>query len=454
MKKMKKIFALLIAMVMVLGMSTSVFAQTVTVGSGDGSITITNAAQGKEYSIYKLFDATVSDAGISYKVPAGKTIAEDNAWFTVDAAGNVLEKEGADITSDAFKTWATGFGTKIGDTVTAEDNTVKFDKIPYGYYYIESSLGGIITVDSTNPDASVIDKNETEPVIREDFKTAGDQTAQLGDDVNFTVAFTATNYVTKDKETTQVTSYTIEDDPTALAIKEDTIKVTIDGEDKTDDSNVSISVVNGKMTVVLTWADEDGKTIYDYSVPVKVEYTATVTKAGTDADGIKNEATIKYNDTTETTEVEVDTYQITLKKVDEAGKELDGAEFEIRRNAQDGDALALVDLGEGTYRIATSEDTTTTTVIEAGTAIIKGLDGADKYYLKETKAPEGYNILTEQKEVTMENKDQTIDVENKTGAELPSTGGMGTTIFYIIGAILVIGAGVVLVTRRRMNANK
>lgn len=258
--------------------------------------------------------------------------------------------------------------------------------------------------------------------------------------------------MTKNKETTQITSYTIEDDPTALAIKEDTIKVTIDGEDKTSDSNVNISVdENGKMTVVLTWADENGKTIYDYSVPVKVEYTATVTKVGADAAGIKNKATIKYNDTTVPTEVEVETYQITLKKVDDKKAALDGAEFEIRRNAQDGDALELVDLGEGTYRIATTEDTTTTKVIKAGTAIIKGLDGADKYYLKETKAPDGYNILTVQKEVTMSNADQTIEVENQAGSVLPSTGGMGTTIFYAIGAILVIGAGVVLVSRRRAN---
>ena len=452
MKKMKKIFALLIAMVMVLGMSTSVFAQTSTVGSGDGSITITNAAQGKDYSIYKLFDATVSEAGISYKVPAGKTIADDNKWFSVDTAGNVLAKEGADISTDDFKTWAKGFGTQVGTTVTATDNKVVFDKIPYGYYFIESSLGTLITVDSTAPNAEVIDKNETEPVIPEEFKTASDQTAQLGDDVDFTVEFTATNYVTKDKETTQITSYTIEDDPTALAIKEDTIKVTIDGEDKTSDSNVSISVdANGKMTVVLTWADENGKTIYDYSVPVKVEYTATVTKVGADAAGIKNGATIKYNDTTVPTEVEVETYQITLKKVDDKKAALDGAEFEIRRNGQDGNALALVDLGDGTYRIATAEDETTTTVIKAGTAVIKGLDGADKYYLKETKAPEGYNILTEQKEVTMANANQEVEVENQAGAELPATGGIGTTIFYIIGAILVIGAGVVLVTRRRMN---
>ena len=69
----------------------------------------------------------------------------------------------------------------------------------------------------------------------------------------------------------------------------------------------------------------------------------------------------------------------------------------------------------------------------------------------ETKAPEGYNSLTKPEEVTMNNADQEVEIENKQGAELPSTGGMGTTIFYAIGAILVIGAGVVLVSRRRAN---
>ena len=461
MKNFKRLTTLLLTIAMMLVMTVSTFAQTVDVESGDGSITITNAAQGKDYSIYKLFDATVSDDGISYKVPEGKTIADDNAWFTVDSAGNVLAKEGADITTDAFKTWAQSFGTQVGNTVTAADNTVKFDNIPYGYYYVESSLGSIITVDSTMPDVEVIDKNETEPVIPDEFKTVGDETAQLGDDVDFTINFTATNYVTKNKVTTQVTEYTIEDDPTALDIDADSIKITIDddvlydatAETPVTNENISVSVSDaGKMTIVLTWADEDGKTIYDYSVPVKVEYTATVTNAGADTAGIKNSATISYNDTEETTEVEVDTYQITLNKVDAEGNALTGAEFEIRRNSEDSDALALVDLGGGTYRIATEDDTTTTTVIAAGTAIIKGLDGADTYYLKETTAPEGYNILTEQEEVEMGNNDQEVNVTNQAGAELPSTGGIGTTMFYVAGTLMVLVAGVYMVSKRRMDA--
>jgi LPXTG-motif cell wall-anchored protein len=491
MKKMKKFLALLIAMAMVLGMSTALFAQTVDVNSGDGSIKITNAAQEKDYSIYLLFDASYSEDGISYKVPNGKEFT-GNTWFTVDDAGNVLAVNGADITTEAFKTWATSFGTQIGETVTAEDNTVVFDNIPYGYYYIASTLGGILTVDSTNPDAEVIDKNETGPEIEEDeFKTAGDETAQLGDDVDFTVDFTATNYVTKDGETTQITDYTITDEPTALSIKADSIKITIGddvlydatAEEPVTNDNIEVTVSDaGKMTIVLTWAeeaDEDGvqKTIYPYSCAVKIEYTATVTNVGADPDGIKNKATITYNDTSTDTEVEVKTYQMTVNKVNNENYPLTGAEFELYRG-EETDPLAVVDITEEgdavrTYRVATSEDAEedTTTIIKAyvgelepgegeeqasgNSFIIKGLDGADTYSLKETKAPAGYNIITEDNNtlVIMGNANQDdIEIVNQAGKELPSTGGIGTTIFYITGAVLVIGAGVVLITRRRMDA--
>lgn len=467
MKKLSKVLVLVLSTIMVLAMSASVFAQTVEVGGGTGSITITNAAQGKTYSIYKLFDAKVSGSGenakISYTVPTGKELPADNTWFAVDAAGNVSAKEGADITSDAFKTWAKEFGTQVGETVTAADNTVKFDKIPFGYYFVESSLGGLLTVDSTAPDAEVIDKNPTEPVIPDEFKTAGDTTAQLGDDVDFTVQFTATNYVTKNKETTQVTEYVVEDNPTALAIDKNSIKVEINNADKTADQYVDIDVTNGKMTITLQWAkdaNEDGvrETIYPAESDVKITYTAKVTKVGADAAGIKNAATVKYNDTEKTTEVEIDTYKMTVNKVDgKTNEPLTDAQFELYRRGE-GSALTpvnLVKISDTEYRVATDEDETTVDHIVAGTGVvIKGLDGADTYELKETVAPEGYNVLTENEVVPMNNADQTVTVKNNAGTELPSTGGIGTTIFYILGSLLVVGCGIVLVSRKRMQNNK
>ena len=129
--------------------------------------------------------------------------------------------------------------------------------------------------------------------------------------------------------------------------------------------------------------------------------------------------------------------------------------------------IKLVDITngatEGKYRVAKTGDATTTDkviTLTTGKFTIQGLD-ADTYYLTETKQPDGYNKLSNAVKIVIDEKGNiTVDdktpstklvvVENKTGSILPSTGGMGTTLFYIFGAILVIGSGVVLITKKRM----
>lgn len=151
----------------------------------------------------------------SYKLPAVKTAAANfggDAWFDVDSKGNVTAKAGADLTSAEFKAWAVANGEKIV-SAQAEDNTLVFTNVPYGYYYIESSLGSIITVDSTKPNVTVIDKNTTNPTIPDpndgggkkilsNGATTSETTAKIGDTVNFQIKFNATNYLTKDRQTT------------------------------------------------------------------------------------------------------------------------------------------------------------------------------------------------------------------------------------------------------------
>ncbi|MBQ8076486.1 MAG: LPXTG cell wall anchor domain-containing protein, partial [Oscillospiraceae bacterium] len=95
-----------------------------------------------------------------------------------------------------------------------------------------------------------------------------------------------------------------------------------------------------------------------------------------------------------------------------------------------------------------------TIITNGNTVTINGLDGDLTYQLTETEAPTGYNKMNPDTVDVPPNGSKTFDaqnVENNKGTQLPSTGGIGTTIFYIVGAVLVIGAGVVLVTRRRMN---
>ena len=107
-------------------------------------------------------------------------------------------------------------------------------------------------------------------------------------------------------------------------------------------------------------------------------------------------------------------------------------------------------------RYTNSSNTTIDMAVKDGddyiysSAMIFGLDEGSTYFLLETKAPEGYNLLDE--EVEVKGNAVSIDVENEAGSILPSTGGIGTTIFYILGTLLILGAGVVLVTRRRVNA--
>ena len=96
---------------------------------------------------------------------------------------------------------------------------------------------------------------------------------------------------------------------------------------------------------------------------------------------------------------------------------------------------------------------------EAGEFFVYGLD-AGTYELVETQAPTGFNKMTEPTEVTISKDAETgianieeVTVENLTGLQLPSTGGMGTTVLYIVGGVLVLGA-IIFLVRRRSSATK
>lgn len=167
------------------------------------------------------------------------------------------------------------------------------------------------------------------------------------------------------------------------------------------------------------------------------------------------------------------TYEIPVLKYtnkNEVDKPLAGAVFELYRDkACTGNQISFVknttaSEGYDLYRIATSSDTAVVkqiTTTADGKFKIYGLD-ADTYYLKEVTQPAGYNKLKDP--ITIKINDEgniyvngvseanigDVKVLNNTGSILPSTGGMGTTLFYIFGAILVIGSGVVLITKKRM----
>lgn len=468
--KAKSIFVKIISLLTVIFVTgTVVSAQNVdTSGGGSATITIENASQGKDYTLYKLFDATVGASGeVAYTVPSGKTLGE-NDYFSVNSQGNVSAKENIDVSSEAFKTWAASFGSQVA-TATAENNKIVFTGLTYGYYYVQSSLGGTITVDSTTPNATLKDKNETKPIIPDDMdgggktiivngQTVTESSVKIGETVTYQIKFEATNHVTEgtgDNVTSKlITQYTVVDTPTNVVIDENSVAVTVAGT-TINNPNKSFDA-DGVMTLTLPWADND-TSIYASPSEVVITYNATVTKDAQDGKA-NNKASIKY--TTEDGENPIDpdepeyptlitTHSFTLNKTDENGKALTGATFRLYDAQTGGNEIKVVKVSDGVYRVA--EDGEAGVDIEAGTAVVKGLKADTTYYLEETKAPNGYNILTERKAVTVTKDDAAkVTVENHSGAELPSTGSYGTTIFYVLGTVLVAGVLIYVVASRRV----
>ena len=479
MNKLKSLFMTVLAVLAMVLPTTFASAQEVnTNAGGTGKITVRNASQSQTYELYKLFDATVTadGSGISYKLPSGKTAQNfgGETWFDVDSKGNITAKPNADVTTPEFAAWAKSFGTKVTSS-TATDNTLVFTNLTFGYYFVTSSLGAVLTVDSTTPNATVIDKNEQGPTIPDgtngggkkilaaDGSTTSTTTAKIGDTINFQIKFNATNYVTKDRQTKQIVSYTIEDSPTALAINKDSVEVTVGGVSITAKVSKSFDT-NGNMKLVLTWADTsaNNKTIYNSPSEVVIKYSAVVTKDAKDGEA-SNTAKIGYNTsdapntdptpvdpTKPTDKTKVTTHLFTLKKTNDAGETLTGAEFKLYDASTGGTEIQVVKDADGTYRVAEANEAGV--VIEAGQVVIKGLKGGTTYYLEEIKAPNGYNVLTERQAITVtaDNAAQ-ANVINKKGGVLPNTGAIGTTLFYLIGSILLLVALVYTISKRRMN---
>lgn len=202
-----------------------------------------------------------------------------------------------------------------------------------------------------------------------------------------------------------------------------------------------------------------------------VTYSATLNENAVIGEtGNTNEAKLEYGDkNTISSKTITKTYKIPVFKYTKkngTNEGLAGAIFTLSKNSNGENPIELVKITEteDIYRVAKETEAagitkiTKVTTPENGSFTIIGLD-ADTYYLTKTKQPDGYNKLSNPVKIVIaaDGKitigDKTVDqveVENKSGSLLPSTGGMGTTLFYIFGAILVIGSGVVLITKKRM----
>ena len=208
-----------------------------------------------------------------------------------------------------------------------------------------------------------------------------------------------------------------------------------------------------------------------------VSYTAMLNENAVIAgEGNPNTSKVSYGDSsktkytpdsqTKTYTWDVDVFKYTMNG--ETEKALAGATFTLSKNSDGSNPIALVSKGNNVYRVAKTGETGTVTEITTDTTgkfTIKGLD-ADTYYLTETAAPAGYNRMAGPVTIVIgangvvnatteaPNGVDEVKVLNQSGTELPSTGGMGTTVLYIAGGALVLLAMVVLVMKKRMNVSK
>ena len=464
-KTFKKLFAALLAAALVLAMAVPAFAET---NATKGSIKIDHTVSGETYTIYRMFKLDSYNAEsntYSYTVePAWETFFSTGAgssYIDLDSNGHPTwtaadENDSTTVAAFAKAALAWAADKKISGTKeTATGGTVTFSNLDLGYYLVDSSLGALCGLNTTNPDATIKEKNE-KPEIKKEVQTSigdwsSENNAKIGDTVEYKVEIKVADGAQK---------YTVTDTMSkGLTFNNSSLKVTANDAVTTD---YTLTPTTNGFTLVLP---ETYVSTLTKGTTIIVTYNATLNKdAVIDGDGNANEVKLSYGNHQNTVPSKVTTksYQFALVKVDgTTNKLLDGAEFELA----DGETkLSFVKDTAGNYRVAAAgEDGATTTItVKNGKVNIYGLAGKT-YTLTETKAPDGYNKLVTSETVNLADgskthativgsvyKDGGVVVENHAGTVLPSTGGMGTTLFYVIGGGLMVAAVVLLVTKKRM----
>lgn len=462
MKMTKKIMSLAIVFAMVMAMSVSALA---------ADITVDTAVNGEEYNAYKIFDVTKSGNGAySY------TIDSDDGWKGVVDAYLATTEGAGELTLTASANDATVFvvtnngldaaafakyliehkpsTVQAAATKVAADGKAELTVADAGYYLVDSTLGALCILNTTDESATIVEKNTVptidkvvwdEDVVNNDTTKGAWQemaTASYGEVVKFKL----TVNVAKGSDDVYVVDDVI---PAGMQYVEMT----------TAPAGVTPTPTNTGVKFTLS-AD---LVKANNEQAVVIEYTAKVLNTAVVNTNLKNEVTLTYKAQSDKDEASVYTYNVLVFKYTGENTPLANAEFVLKDSTGAEVKLTkVVEAGKTTVYQVNEQGTDKIVTDETGKLDIHGLDEGT-YTLTETVAPAGYNMLdkaitiviAEDGSVTVDGDvatDKTVNVLNETGTELPSTGGIGTTIFYALGGLMAVGAGVLLVAKKRMEA--
>mgnify|MGYP000922909519 CR=1 FL=1 len=490
-KAMKKLMAALLAVAMVCAMAIPAFAAEGGTTAGTGSITINGTIAGQTYKIYRILNLEANADFTAYKYTINKGwdafVTAHNDVFTVNngivtstAASNSAEVQAL---ANAAGEYAEKNHLTADGTASSTSKTVT--GLALGYYLVVStpalSENSLCSLGTTNPNVTINEKNGKPSITKQIEYTAGSTAsandATVGDTVKFVVTINAIdgnpkNYVMHDKMeaglTFDASSVTVKRGETILEKGTDYELITSPNDNDTFDIKFIKPVhTNDVFTVT---------------------YSATLNKnAVVGTTGNKNETDLTYGDNqrveaepTKTYTWSFNIFKYFMKGTEE--KALDGAKFILYRkastNSENENEYAVMDTN-GKIKSWSTDETNATVLTSpvSGKLTMSGLANGT-YYLKETEAPQGYNSLendieimitaanwqtpkapsakieyktsTAEGVIIVEAENGTVKVENKSGTVLPGTGGIGTTIFYVIGGGLMAAAAILLITKKRM----
>ena len=547
---MKKLISLAMAIIMILSLTMVVFADnddsltdppeetrptSGTIGNVRGTITINDITveDGKPVATYAIYQILKLN---SYDFSSGSYDYDytNDAWkeFFTNGIGKdyvnlnengMLEWKGSTDTErvatfaklalafakdpanniSATKTTVTAEGETRQYAVGENNTSIIFNDLELGYYLVDSTVGALCGLSTTNPDGLINSKNGAPTLEKQVQEDLGGQwgsvnTADIGQDVNFRI----TVHVHDGAQ-----DYSIHDQmEEGLTFKPETVRVMVrDGSNTAENPVETVYqptetvVVEDKEETFINYTIEEDEAEHSFEIVFTeyfcnklntndrliITYSAMLNRNAEIGNPTaenpapnQNTAHMHYGEGHQTapSSTTTKTYGVDLVKTNGQNQLLDGAEFIIYSEETGGYEITIVPLVDTNNEVVVTDDgypmyckardneAGQTIEVTNGVVRIVGLDNGT-YWLQETKHPEGYNPLEKRQKFTIadNNLDAIIStggivstnsgvhVVNHTGTMLPETGGLGTLLFTVLGGGTALGTGVVLVTKKRMS---